>query len=201
MTASDARPLGVRARGYGAKTSDGERRGRRSPQKKRKNYTFSVDSDDDSSLPGTSHRKRVRESPFRARARGRGASSSALSSPPALVEDHGFFDYELPLLVPLARVVRAHVLPPHQAAAPRAEDVSNGVHASHEESLLVHAEGHVAHLVHEKGSAVPALKRLGDDIVVVRGVRAAEGAAVHPAFARRGGSDAGGEKTWVVSAC
>ena len=50
-------------------------------------------------------------------------------------------------------------------------------------------------------SAVPALKRLGDDIVVVRGVRAAEGAAVHPAFARRGGSDAGGEKTWVVSAC
>ena len=82
------------------------------PLKKRKNYTFTV-----CSLPGTSHRKRVRESPFRARARGGGASSSALSSPPALVEDHGFFDYELPLLVLLALLVRKIVLPTQQRAA------------------------------------------------------------------------------------
>ena len=60
--------------------------------------------------------------------------------------------------------------------------------SGHEDSVLLGAEGDVAHVVEEVGAAVSALESFGDDVVVVRRVRSAEGTAVNSARGGRGRS-------------
>ena len=102
-------------------------------------------------------------------------------SPAPLVGHARLLDDELALLVLLARLVRALVLPAHQGVAGQAVRVAHGVQTGEQPPVLRVAERDVGDVREEVRATAAAAELLGDDVVVVRRVRATRRAAIHPA--------------------
>lgn len=101
-------------------------------------------------------------------------------SVPAVVLYHvGQLDDELPLLVLLTQLKRLLIFPAQCGVTVFTVDVSYCVKSREQQPLLRRTAADVHHRVEEVGSALAALERLGDKIVMVGQV----GAAVHAAVA------------------
>lgn len=102
------------------------------------------------------------------------------ASVPAVVLYHvGQLDDKFPFLVLLTQLKGLFIFPPQRGVTVFTVDVGNCVKSCEQQPLLSRTTADVHHRVEEVGSALTALERLGDEIVMVGQM----GAAVHTAVA------------------
>lgn len=103
----------------------------------------------------------------------------SLSVPAVVLYHVGQLDDKLPLLVLLTQLEGLFIFPAQRGVTVFTVDVGDGVESCEQQPLLRRTAAHVHHRVEEVGSPLTALKRLGDEVVMVGQM----GAAVHTAVA------------------
>lgn len=107
------------------------------------------------------------------------SGSEGFFSVPTVVLYHvGQLDDVFALLVLLAQLESLFIFPAQRGVTVFTVDVGHGVKSCEQQPLLCGTTTHVDHRVEEVRSALAALKRLGDQIIVVGQVSTAVNAAV-----------------------
>lgn len=114
----------------------------------------------------------------------------SLSVPTVVLYHVGQLDDELPLLVLLTQFEGLFIFPAQCGVTVFTVDVGHRVKSREQQPLLCGSTADVHHRVEEVGSALAALERLGDEIVMVGQV----GAAVHAAVPTVAGVQVGLER-------